>query len=234
MRRLILALALILAALPLRAQDTDLELVLMADASGSIDPEELLLQRRGYAQAITDPDVIAAIQNTAYGSIAVTYVEWAANQAVIVDWTRIDGPEAAAIFAAQLDNPVRRALGRNAIGSALLRGKQLIEENDIEGWRRVIDFSGDSVNNWSGPSIAEARALVLAAGITINGLPLMLTDDMGRGATLEANYRDQIIGGPNAFTLPAASREDFAEAVRRKLILEISNRTPDMVLALDD
>ncbi|MDD9708131.1 DUF1194 domain-containing protein [Seohaeicola sp. SP36] len=234
MRRLILSLALILAALPLRAQDTDLELVLMADASGSIDPEELLLQRRGYAQAITDPDVIAAIQNTAYGSIAVTYVEWAANQAVIVDWTRIDGPEAAAIFAAQLDNPVRRALGRNAIGSALLRGKQLIEENDIEGWRRVIDFSGDSVNNWSGPSIAEARALVLAAGITINGLPLMLTDDMGRGATLEANYRDQIIGGPNAFTLPAASREDFAEAVRRKLILEISNRTPDMVLALDD
>ena len=234
MRRLILSLALILAALPLRAQDTDLELVLMADASGSIDPEELLLQRRGYAQAITDPDVIAAIQNTAYGSIAVTYVEWAANQAVIVDWTRIDGPEAAAIFAAQLENPVRRALGRNAIGSALLRGKQLIEENDIEGWRRVIDFSGDSVNNWSGPSIAEARALVVAAGITINGLPLMLTDDMGRGATLEANYRDQIIGGPNAFTLPAASREDFAEAVRRKLILEISNRTPDMVLALDD
>jgi hypothetical protein len=234
MRRLILALALILAALPLRAQDTDLELVLMADASGSIDPEELLLQRRGYAQAITDPDVIAAIQNTAYGSIAVTYVEWAANQVVIVDWTRIDGPEAAAIFAAQLDNPVRRALGRNAIGSALLRGKQLIEENDIEGWRRVIDFSGDSVNNWSGPSIAEARALVLAAGITINGLPLMLPDDMGRGATLEANYRDQIIGGPNAFTLPAASREDFAEAVRRKLILEISNRTPVMVLALDD
>ena len=231
MRHLILALALILAALPARAQDTDLELVLMADASGSIDPEELLLQRRGYAQAITDPEVIAAIRNTAYGSIAVTYVEWAANQAVIVDWTRIDGPEAAALFAAQLDNPVRRALGRNAIGSALLRGMQLIEGNEIDGWRRVIDFSGDSVNNWSGPSIAEARAQVLAAGITINGLPLMLNDDMGRAATLEANYRDQIIGGPNAFTLPAASREDFAAAVKRKLILEISGLTPGRVLA---
>ncbi len=231
---MILSLILILAALPLRAQDTDLELVLMADASGSIDVDELLLQRRGYAQAITDPDVIAAIQNTAYGSIAVTYVEWAANQAVVVGWTRIDGPEAAAIFAAQLDNPVRRALGRNAIGSALLRGKQLIEENDIDGWRRVIDFSGDSVNNWSGPPIAQARAEVLAAGITINGLPLMLTDDMGRAATLEANYRDQIIGGPNAFTLPAASREDFAEAVRRKLILEISGLTPETVVALGD
>ncbi|OZB19477.1 MAG: hypothetical protein B7X55_03480 [Rhodobacterales bacterium 34-62-10] len=231
MRHVFLALILSLIALPAPAQDTDLELVLMADASGSIDPEELLLQRRGYAQAITDPDVIAAIQDTAYGSIAVTYVEWATNQAVVVGWTRIDGPEAAALFAAQLDNPIRRAQGRNAIGAALLRGQQLIEENDIDGWRRVIDFSGDSVNNWSGPPIAQARDQVLAAGITINGLPLMLNDDMGRAATLEANYRDQIIGGPNAFTLPATSRADFAEAVRRKLILEISGLTPDTELA---
>ena len=217
MRHLIPALILCLSALPVMAQDTDLELVLMADASGSIDQNELLLQRRGYAQAITDPDVIAAIRNTAYGSIAVTYVEWAANQAVVVGWTRIDGPEAAALFAA-----------------ALLRGKQLIEENDIDGWRRVIDFSGDSVNNWSGPPIAQARDEVLAAGITINGLPLMLTDDMGRAATLEENYRAQIIGGPNAFTLPAANRADFAEAVRRKLILEISGLTPDSAVALAD
>jgi hypothetical protein len=231
MRHLILALILSFAALPAVAQDTDLELVLMADASGSIDPDELLLQRQGYAVAMTDPDVIAAIRNTAYGSIAVVYVEWAANQAVVVDWMRIDGPEAAAAFAAQLENPVRRALGRNAIGSALLRGMQLIEENDINGWRRVIDFSGDSVNNWSGPSIAEARDQVLAAGITINGLPLMLNDDMGRAATLEDAYRDQIIGGPNAFTLPTASRDDFAAAVKRKLILEISGLTPDTMLA---
>lgn len=231
MRHVILALILSLAALPAMAQDTDLELVLMADASGSIDPDELRLQRQGYAVAMTDPDVIAAIRNTAYGSIAVTYVEWAANQAVVVEWMRIDGPEAAAAFAVQLDNPVRRALGRNAIGSALLRGMQLIEENDINGWRRVIDFSGDSVNNWSGPPIAEARDQVLAAGITINGLPLMLNDDMGRAATLEDAYRDQIIGGPNAFTLPTASRDDFAAAVKRKLILEISGLTPETVLA---
>jgi len=231
MRRLFIALnyALIFAIAPLvaAAHDTDLELVLLVDASGSIDREELLLQRRGYATALTDPEVIAAIQNTAYGNIAVVYVEWAANQAVVVDWTRIDGPETAAIFAAQLDNPVRRALGRNAIGSALLRGKRLIEENDIDGWRRVIDFSGDSIRNWSGPSIAEARAEVLAAGITINALPLVLNDDMGRAATLEQTYRDQIIGGPNAFTVPTATRADFVAAIKRKLILEISGLTPD-------
>jgi hypothetical protein len=62
-----LCLAILLALLPaaVPAQDTDLELVLLADASGSIDGREYDLQREGYASAITDPEVLAAIANTA-------------------------------------------------------------------------------------------------------------------------------------------------------------------------
>ena len=36
-------------------EKVDLELVLLADASGSIDDAEILFQRQGYAAAITDP-----------------------------------------------------------------------------------------------------------------------------------------------------------------------------------
>ncbi|MEL6204844.1 MAG: DUF1194 domain-containing protein, partial [Pseudomonadota bacterium] len=93
------------------AQDTDLELVLLADASGSIDDREIRFQREGYAQAITDPEVLAAIAGTAYGSIAVTYVEWAANQAVVADWTRIANADQAAAFAAELLDKPRQAYG---------------------------------------------------------------------------------------------------------------------------
>jgi hypothetical protein len=104
----------------------------------------------------------------------------------------------------------------------------VIETNEITGLRRVIDFSGDSINNWSGPAIAAARAEVLAAGITINGLPILRPDDPGRsGSNLEAAYAEQIIGGPGAFVVTADSRASFAAAVRRKLILEIAGRTPD-------
>ena len=166
MRAIVLSVLICLAS-PLLAQDTDLELVLLADASGSIDEREIEFQRRGYAEAITDPEVLAAIAGTAYGSIVVTYVEWAANQAVVADWTLIDGPESAALFAAELLNKPRQAYGRNAIGAALLEGLRLMETNAFDGWRRVIDFSGDSVGNFSGPSIAEARATVVAAGVTI-------------------------------------------------------------------
>jgi len=205
--------------LPALATEVDLELVLLADASGSIDAEEITFQRQGYAEAITHPDVLRTIGNTLTGSIAVTYVEWAADQQVVVDWTIIDGAETAAEFARRLLEPPRLAYGRNAIGAALLAGKDLIEGNAIESLRQVIDFSGDSVGNFSGPSIASARDTVLAAGITINGLPILR--DAG-DQRLVAAYEAQIIGGPGAFVVAATSRATFAEAIRRKLILEIA------------
>ena len=178
-----------LCALPARGEEVDLELVLLADASGSIDGAEIDFQRHGYATAMTDPEVLRAIQTTAYGRIAVTYVEWAAagTEDVVVPWTVIADQADAATFASALIGPPRRAYGRNAIGSALLTGLRLIEENEIDGWRKVIDFSGDSANNWNGPPIASARAEVLAAGITINGLAILCRFCNGRpsGANLE-------------------------------------------------
>lgn len=236
LRRLALALALL--ASPVAAEDVELELVLLADASGSIDMAEILFQRQGYADAITDPNVLAAIANTAHGRIAVTYVEWASagEEHVVVPWTIVAGAQDAEAFAEALMRPPRMAFGRNAIGSALLKGKALIEGNDIEGWRKVIDFSGDSANNWNGPPIAEARAEVLEAGITINGLAILCRFCNGRPQSedLERAYAERIIGGTGAFVVTADSESRFAEAVRRKLILEISGLTPDRDLARAD
>ncbi|TFL19663.1 DUF1194 domain-containing protein [Jannaschia formosa] len=221
-----------LLAAPAFAQDTDLELVLLADASGSITQGELMFQRDAYAAAMTDPTVIAAIRNTAYGSIAVTYVEWATNQGVVVPWMRVDGPESAAAFAAALDGPPRGATGRNAIGSALLVARDLIETNRIDGWRRVIDFSGDTTGNTFGPPIEQARDEVLATGITINALAIV-SERRWDSDTLAQQYADRIIGGMGAFVVEAAEDEAFAEAVKRKLILEISGApTPRIVASL--
>jgi hypothetical protein len=210
-------------ALPVHAQEVDLELVLLADASGSITQGEIEFQRQGYAAAITHPEVLEAIRTNLTGTIAVTYVEWAANQVVVVDWTVIDGEASAQAFAAALLEPPRLASGRNAIGDALLAGRDLIEGNRITGLRRVIDFSSDSFGNFSGASIAEARAEVLAAGITINGLPIL---DDGAGDPLAELYLSQLIGGPGSFVLPAEGRDGFVTAVRRKLVLEIAGEMP--------
>ena len=213
------------------ADDVDLKLVLLADASGSIDEAELRFQRDGYAAAITHPSVMSAITSGTKRRIAIVYVEWATDgsQAIIVPWTIIEGPASAAQFATALRDPSipRRTWGGNAIGSAIAFGQALIEKNNILGERLVIDLSADSANSWSGIPLETARQAAIAAGITINGLAILCRDDKcgGRpmGYSLEDAFQRTIIGGPGAFVVTAEDDASFESAVRRKLILEIAD-----------
>ena len=120
-------------------------------------------------------------------------------------------------------------MAANAIGAALLKGKELIDGNAYQGLRRVIDLSADSANNWNGPTIAEARETVVSSGIVINGLAVLCRHCSGRPVAydLEARFHSDIIGGPAAFVVTADSPETFADAVRKKLILEIAARPQD-------
>jgi hypothetical protein len=227
-----IALALALLPLSALAEEVDVELVLLADTTGSIDGDERRFQRQGYAAAITDPRVVTAIESTLTGRIAVTYVEWAGpdDQVPLVPWTIIDGPESAAAFAAALDPEMPRlAYGPNAIGAAIAAGHRMIDDNAIDGLRRVIDFSGDSANNRDGPPVEPARAAALAAGITINGLAVLCRGCSGPAdgsGDLVGRFSREIIGGPGAFVIAADDTTTFADAVRRKLILEIAGETP--------
>jgi hypothetical protein len=211
-----------------RGESVDLELVLLADASGSIDHSEILFQRQGYASAITHPEVLWAIAQGYDQRIAVTYVEWGTvgSQDVVVPWTIVDGPDSAAAFAEALMAAPRRAFGRNAMGEALAFGQALIESNKVEGYRKVIDLSADSANSWSGLSIADARASALFAEIVINGLAILCRHCSGRpnAYDLEAAFAQRIIGGPGSFVITATGDDNFADAVRKKLILEIAGK----------
>lgn len=235
MRFFALLLAVILASAPGQAEELDLELVLLADATGSIDDAEIRFQRQGYASALTHPQVLAAITDSLTGRIALTYVEWgdALSQDVVVPWTIIDGAESAGHFVKALLAAPRKAYGYNAIGSAISKAQTLIEENDITGLRRVIDFSADSANNWSGPSIETARAAALDARITINGLAILCREQDCSGRPnaydLEAAFAERIVGGPGSFVITVDGRDSFAEAVRKKLILEIAWPSPQPV-----
>ncbi len=213
-------------------QSVDLQLVLLADATGSIDQREIAFQRQGYATAITDPVILDAISQGFDQRIAVTYIEWAdaTSQDIVVPWTVVDGAAAAKQFADALLAAPRRAFGRNAIGQALAFAKDQLDTSPFRGFRQIIDFSADSANNWNGMSIAAGRAFALQVGVTINGLAVLCRScPSGRPITydLEAAFRSDIIGGPGAFVVTADSDESFAQAVRNKLLLEIANRPPD-------
>ncbi|MEX0281758.1 MAG: DUF1194 domain-containing protein [Arenibacterium sp.] len=224
--------ALLLWLLPSQSEtlEVDIELFLAVDVSRSMSPYELEIQRRGYAEALTSPRVIEAITGGMIGRIAITYVEWAGSQSqtVIIPWTLIDEQSDATAIAERLTAFFSEALRRTSISEALIYAADSFETNAFNGLRRVIDISGDGPNNQGRPVLA-ARDDVLARRITINGLPLMTVDEISLRwgiPDLDVYYTNCVIGGPGAFVVPVLSWDQFAEAVERKLVLEISNLAP--------
>ncbi len=206
----------------------DLELVLAADASGSIDSDERRLQRQGYAQAITHPRILQALRGGYRQAIALTFVEWSGVdcQRIKVPWVRVHDAASAGAFAAALlsARPIDCG-GANAIGDAIDFSAQRIGTNGFSGTRRIIDISGDGPDNRGGPA-AAARERAVLSGITINGLAII---NPGRtysgpgGIPLDEHYRRDVTGGPGSFVLVVRQEEStFAAAILNKLVLEIS------------
>lgn len=222
--------ALLALATPACAEsiEVDVELALMVDVSRSMDPLELELQRRGYAEAIQSDQVVGVILGSYTGRIALTYVEWAGNglQRVIVPWTMIDSREDAVAVANRLTAKFDYGMRRTSISGALTYALEDFALNDFDGLRRVIDVSGDGPNN-DGSPVLRARDRVLAEGIVINGLPIMVDGGTSPWSIpdLDVYYERCVIGGPGAFSIPVFAWEDFPLAVRRKLVLELAQAT---------
>ena len=218
------------------AEEVDLELVLAADGSGSIDDEELRLQREGYARAIAHPRVLAAIGSGFLGKIAIFYVEWGGpdSQHTIVDWTVVEGPNSAAAFGTKLVAAPRVAVSYNSIANAIAYSQNLIETNDYAGLRRIIDVSADA-GNLRGMPLSLTRAQALAAGITINGLAISRPGSTRpfRGISLEAHFARDVVGGPGAFVMTVDETNSFADAVIKKLVLEIASK-PEVPVQLGE
>lgn len=225
-----LAACVCLMAGPALAERVDLELVLAADGSGSIDDQEFQLQRAGYAAAITNPSVLTAIQSGFHGRIALAHVEWGGpgSQHTIVDWMVISDAASAQAFADKLMAAPRVAQGFNSISGAIDHATDLIRGNDIDGARLVIDVSGDGPQIGGRP-LPISRAEALADGITINAL-VIKSPGGGYpgpgGMPLDAHYDRDVIGGQGAFVMVAESRAHFAEAILTKMIEEIADERP--------
>lgn len=224
-RSLLLAFSLVIAGLATaRAQaPVDLTLVLAVDASGSVDAYRFNLQKQGYADAFANPKVLQAIRSGPLQSIAVTMVQWTGPslQADVIGWTEISDKESALELSAMIRATPRRLFGGGtSLSGAIDHSVRLLAQSPFEGTRRIIDVSGDGSNN-SGRSPKAARDEAVAAGIGINGLPILSVEP-----GLDRYYRDYVIGGPGAFVIAVDSFEQFADAILSKLIAEIAALPP--------
>lgn len=200
-------------------RDVDLVLVLAVDASGSVNERRFELQKQGYVAAFRNPRVHRAIGTGLHQAIAVSMVQWTGPEMQVetVPWTLLRDRASLEAFAAAIDRAPRQLFsGGTSISGAIGHAHDMLSRAPFRALRRVIDISGDGVNNRGRPA-EDARDEAVAAGVTINGLPILELDP-----TLDDYYRASVIGGPNAFLVTAATFDEFADAILKKLITEIA------------
>ena len=227
-RRALLAGGGVLAAGLARAQPAsavDLALVLAIDVSRSVTDDEAVLQRDGYRGAMIDPAVLGAIAGGPLGAIAVAYFEWARFdfQDLIMPWTRIASPADAHAWSGKLGTIPRQSVSWTSISGALTYAGKLLDGAPYQATRRVVDVSGDGANN-NGPPTEEVRDALVGQGITINGLPIINRHPRFGRLELDVDkyYADSVVGGPRHFLIVAEDFSAFSDAIKRKLVQEIS------------
>lgn len=214
------------------AEHADVLLVLAADVSRSISSEKFDLQRKGYAAAMGDPQVIDAIASQPNHRIAVAFVEWSGDgsETLVVDWSLVGSKEQAEAFGMKVLNAPRAFANRTAIGAGIAFASQVLTHCPFTGDRAIIDVSGDGTNN-DGIDVRGARDAALAHGVTtINGLVILSPDTNSSylrehehpEGGLQNYYRQNVAGGPGAFVLTANSFESFGRSLVAKLVQEIS------------
>jgi hypothetical protein len=203
------------------AQDTavDVQLVLAVDASGSVSQDRFELQKQGYVAAFRHPQVLRAIRAGRTQSIAVAMTQWTGPnmQVIAVPWTLVRDQTSAEALADAIEKSQRQLFsGGTSISGAIDFGVTLMSSGPYRGMKRIIDVSGDGSNN-RGRLVTLARDEAVRAGITINGLPILALEP-----NLDRYYFDNVIGGPGAIMVPAANYDAFAQAILKKLVMEIA------------
>lgn len=208
--------ALALSGVP--ASACGVELVLAVDVSRSVIEHEYKLQVAGLANAFRSEDVIDAIKWVP-GGVMATLTQWSGpeDQEQSIGWRLLDTPVAISAFANEIDETERAFFSAfTAVGEALSHADGLSATNPSPCKRRIIDISGDGASNRGrepGP-IAEALA---AAGVTINAVVIK-----GARPDPEQYFRTHVVRGHGAFIEVATSFDDYARAIERKLLRELS------------
>lgn len=199
----------------------DLALVLALDGSASVTFDEFNLMAGAMGAALRNAEVVAGLTGgAARGSLgALLLWSGAGAQEVLVEWTRIGSEAEARAFADRVENVPRTVrAGETAIGEALLASLTLLAHAPAPARRSVVDVIGDGRSN-AGIAPGPVRDRMAAAGVTINGLCVLHEEP-----DLLASYTRDVIGGPGAFALPCPDYAAFADAMRRKLVREITDK----------
>lgn len=208
----------------------DVNLATALDVSDSMMRHEEWVLLEGLGRALTHPAFLAAALAGPHGRVGFSAFLWAdeADARVVVPWSVIGSAADAARVAAILRAIPRRWVGSDGppgperltdISGALRFGQRLLATAPHPSELAVFNLCGNGVDN-VGEAPDRARDRAVAAGTTVNGLVI------GEAPKAFAYYRDHVAGGPGSFVMQAAGPERIAEAMLRKLLLDLRALAP--------
>ena len=196
------------------AQACQTALILSMDVSQSVDPGEYRLQIDGLAAALRDPEIAEILVRD---EVALSVVQWSGvdAQEVSLDWTQMRSPSHVELFAAAVSQLQRAFVMSNTAPAEAMRHALDHFGRGPDCTRRVIDMSGDGTPN-AGGEVGQMRRAAERAGVTINGLAI---EGLGRAIT---NFYQRNVITRDGFVETARGHRDYARAIRRKILREIS------------
>src|SRR3954470_11479221 len=219
--------ALVLAPLAANAaEQVGMQLILAADVSGSVSPARYRTQQDGYIEALGDPRVLKVISELDPPVLAITFVAWAREQAVMVPWMRVHDANSMELFRNRLQQTQRPQIGINTlIGRALLFCDARFDQ-EFTGGRKVIDVSGDGDDNQGIAALRAVRDALIGKGFVINGLPIIVKPPehifpQQPAEGLDVYYRNHVVGGEGHVLIESIGFDNFKQAILQKLLLEI-------------
>ncbi|MGJ8618420.1 MAG: DUF1194 domain-containing protein [Sulfitobacter sp.] len=205
-------------------------LALGLDVSGSVDAREYRLQMSGVASALDAPEVREKLLSMPAAPVALMIYEWSGpnDQMIVVPWTRVETDASIDIVIETLRQTTRRdATPGTALGVAMRLG-QIFLAQQPDCWKHTLDISGDGKSNL-GPRPRDVRDQIAASGITINGLVIGVDDpnigDIRQAeiGELSSYFRAEVMIGPDAFVHTAIGFNDYARAMKQKLLRELES-----------
>ena len=204
----------LISLIPNLSMACDTALILTIDVSNSVDAAEYRLQVDGLAAALRDPEIMEAMVSQ---SAAIAVVQWSGTQRqeVSVPWTRIRTSLDAALLADISHLMPRAFLLSDTAPAEAIRFSLPLFAQVPDCKNKVIDISGDGTPN-SGTSTRKARNLAEAMGVTINGVAIE-----SMGVAISNFYRGSVITR-NGFVITARTHREYPDAIRRKILRELS------------
>ena len=192
-------------------------LLLLMDVSGSVSSGNFILQRNGTAEAFRTEEVQEAI--TQQGSVAISIVQWSNTQTITVPWVVIRSKEDAKNLANVIEGTERSGyIGAGTdMAFALSFGISHMGDVPCAAKKKVIDVSGDGVNDTGEGHLRDTVSRAEEEDITVNGLPIEDADK-----NIVPYYRKNVRTS-NGFTVEALSSRDFPRSIRKKLVMEIGS-----------